>query len=179
MIAKKQMVYIILFYDRENTHASLSMKQQTKRKMQKAGFTMALTKEPSKAKQTEEFLDPDVQDELEAVNPATRKPTFSTFMGPLVNRSSNKWLLIAISFSTTNNILLLDIRQTRPARAVDNTYKAPFLSQSTPSNVKIQLSSADKFTKNELESIPRKPAFTLEEKYVIEFFSSKNFNMKS
>lgn len=56
-------------------------------------FDISYTEEPSKMKQTEEFIDPDVQDELNAMNPALKKPAFSSFMPPPSNRSSGKFIL--------------------------------------------------------------------------------------
>lgn len=63
-------------------------------------FDISYTKEIPQPKYADDFIDPDVQDELSAMNPAIRKATFpSSFVAAPINRGTGKFFVFSNSLS--------------------------------------------------------------------------------
>lgn len=115
-------------------------------------FDISYTKNPVPKPKMAEYIDPDVQYELNAMGASSRKSAITSEMPSNRNRS--------------------DLRQSKLARQpVDSSVPAFTTSTavvpvttSNSSNPPVMLSSVEKATKNDLEAILRKAALTSEEK---------------
>lgn len=135
-------------------------------------FEMELVEDPNPTQKVETLIDPDVQEELDAMDNATRKPTPSAVArlgGEGISSSKSNQFQHVFRYSNADAAPRKpkpDLRQSKLGRGSTNTSQAiPYaLPPSTVEAPPAVLSSADKQLKTELESILRKPAFTAEEK---------------